>query len=676
LKVGVVRQLDVSLINERLKKLKTLINQYNYEYFVLDSPSVIDSEYDRLFKELHELEDNYPALKSADSPSYRVGFAPSTAFKQITHKIPMLSLDNAFAEEDIENFVRRINERIKVTQDQVFIAEPKLDGLAVSLVYEKGVLAYAATRGDGAVGEDITQNCKTIQDIPLKLQDPNPPLWIEIRGEVYMSKNKFAALNKHAEQDGSKSFANPRNAAAGSLRLLDPNITRKRGLNFYAYSLPETALATQQACLDQLRAWGFPVCDEIKQVNGVQGCNEYYAYLGNKRNALPYEIDGIVYKINDLALQQQLGFISRSPRWAIAYKFPAQEEMTELLAVEFQVGRTGILTPVARLKPIFVGGVTVSNATLHNMDEIARKDVRVGDTVIVRRAGDVIPEVASVVLKKRPPKTKAIAAPTHCPVCNSASVQIEGEAAIRCMGEISCPAQVKEAIAHFASRRAMDIDGLGDKIVELLLDKGLIANVADLYSLTSEQLTNLERMGEKSANNLLAAIENSKHTKFDRFLFALGIREVGTTTARTLALEFQDLPALMKATQEDLMSIKDIGPVVAENIYLFFQQAHNNQVVKKLINAGVSWEVIQKSNNLPLTDKTFVLTGSMIKYTRDEARDLLQNLGATVANSVSKNTSFVVAGSEAGSKLDKAEKLGVTVLDEEEFLQLLHKHSK
>ena len=657
---------------DRISQIRKLIEKYNYEYHTLDNPSVPDSEYERLFIELQRLEYDYPELKTADSPTNRVGSKPATAFKNITHKIPMLSIDNAFTPEDLDNFVRKINDRLNLHTDLVFMAEPKLDGLAVSIVYINGVLSYAATRGDGSTGEDITANCRAIQDIPLSLDTNNPPAWIEVRGEVYLSKAKFIALNRQAEIDGTKSFANPRNAAAGSLRQLDPNITRKRKLNFYAYSIPQTELATHQDCLDQLRAWGFQVSSEIKPVTGAKGCQQYYEYLANKRNDLPFEIDGIVYKVNDLSLQEQLGFVSRSPRWAIAYKFPAQEEITELLAVEFQVGRTGILTPVARLKPVFVGGVTVSNATLHNMDEIKRKDIRVGDTVIVRRAGDVIPEVAAVILEKRPPATTEIVAPTHCPVCKSAAVQIEGEAAIRCMAEISCPAQIKEAIAHFASRRAMDIDGLGDKIVEQLVEAKLIRTVADLYNLTFEQLTNLERMGEKSANNLLAAIEASKNTKLERFLFSLGIREVGATTARTLALEFPDLIDLMQATPEQLMTINDVGPVVAQNIYWFFQQKHNIEVIQRLIDAGINWEKVKsKPSNLPLTGQTFVLTGTMVKYSRDEARDLLQNLGATVTNSVSKNTNYLIAGSDAGSKLAKALQLGVKVLDEDEFLKIL-----
>jgi len=658
-------------LQQHVAELRRLIDHYNYEYYINDNPSVPDSEWDRLFQELKTLEEQHPQLKTADSPTNRVGAKSATAFQQITHKIPMLSLDNAFEPQDIENFVRRIHERLNSNQSIEFIAEPKLDGLAVSLIYEHGVLAYAATRGDGATGEDITENCKTILDIPLRLDTNKPPAAVEVRGEVYMLKSKFLAINNQAALDGSKTFANPRNAAAGSLRQLNPNITRKRGLSFYAYNLPQTKSGTQQACLVQLQDWGFAVCEEIQKILDLDGCKKYYAYLGAKRNDLPYEIDGIVFKVNDLALQERLGFISRSPRWAIAYKFPAQEEITQVLDIEFQVGRTGILTPVARLKPVFVGGVTVSNATLHNMDEIWRKDVRVGDTVIVRRAGDVIPEVVSVVLDKRPEKTTKVIAPQHCPVCKSAAVQIEGEAAIRCMGEISCPAQVKEAIAHFASRRAMNIDGLGEKIVEQLVSSDLISNVADLYKLELKQLLCLERMGEKSAHNLLTAIANSKDTKFDRFLFALGIREVGATTAHTLAAEFVEIKDLMQATVERLMQIKDVGPVVAENIYWFFQQKHNLEVIDRLLKYGVIWPQPIISNKLPLSGQIFVLTGSMQKYSRDEARDMLQNLGATVSGSVSKKTNYVVAGAEAGSKLDKALQLGVKVLDEEHFLSLI-----
>ncbi len=658
---------------ERVKELRILINLYNKQYYVQDNPSVPDSEYDRLFLELKNLELQYPELQAHDSPTNRIGAKPATAFKAITHKVPMLSLDNAFSTDDIVSFVRKINERLDSVTDISFIAEPKIDGLAVSLVYKNGILSYAATRGDGETGEDITLNCKTIQDIPLSLKGIKAPQDIEIRGEVYLLKSRFETINRCAELEGSKTFANPRNAAAGSLRQMDPKITLHRGLSFFAYNIPVTNLATHSACLQQLQNWGFAINVEIKKVIGVEGCIAYYKQLAEKRNSLPYEIDGIVYKVDDLKLQKKLGFISRAPRWAIAYKFPAQEEMTQVLDVEFQVGRTGILTPVARLKPVFVGGVTVTNATLHNMDEILRKDIRVGDTVIVRRAGDVIPEVACVILAKRPAKTKSVVAPTHCPVCNAVAVRIEGAAAIRCMGEISCSAQVKEAIVHFASRRAMDIDGLGEKLIDQLVDAKLIKTVADLYTLNLKQLLTLDRIGDKSAKNLLAAIEHSKNCKFERFLFSLGIREVGATTARNLALEFHDLPALRHAGLERLLQVKDIGPVMAENIYLFFQQAHNIEVINKLIESGVTWEELKEPKHQPLVGKTFVLTGTLVNYSRDTAREALEHLGAIVSGSVSKKTDYVVAGSEAGSKLKKAQHLGVKVLNEDQFIKLLGK---
>lgn len=662
---------NISSIKKRILELRQELELYNKQYHVEDNPTISDGEYDRLFAELKQLETANPDLITADSPTKRVGGAPAAAFKQITHKIPMLSLDNAFSTDDIFNFVRKINERLGTNEDIIFVAEPKIDGLAVSLVYKNGVLDYAATRGDGTTGEDITLNCKTINDIPLSLQDPKPSETVEIRGEVYLSKARFAQLNKKAELEGGKIFVNPRNAAAGSLRQLDPNITRARGLSFFAYNLPEITQGTHADTLHKLQAWGFAVCPEIQTVRGLGGCKEYYEYLGAKRNQLPYEIDGIVFKVNELKLQAELGFISRAPRWAIAYKFPAQEETTLLQDVEFQVGRTGILTPVARLQPVFVGGVTVSNATLHNMDEIARKDIRIGDTVIVRRAGDVIPEIAGVVLSKRPANAKIIVAPKHCPVCGAVATRIEGEAAIRCMGEISCSAQVKEAIAHFASRRAMDIDGLGEKIVDQLVEEKLITNVADLYALTLSQITNLERMGDKSAQNLLDAIQKSKATTLERFLYALGIREVGATTARNLALEFKDLSSLQTASLERLMQVKDIGPVMAENIHLFFQQPHNIEVIKRLLEYDITWPKIEAASNQPLAGKIFVLTGSLSNFSRDDARAQLEQLGATVTNSVSKKTNFVVAGVEAGSKLDKAQELGVEVLDEDAFVALL-----
>lgn len=646
---------------ERILELRALINLYNKQYHELDNPTVSDSEYDRLFAELKNLEQENPDLATVDSPTNRVGAKPAAAFKTIKHKIPMLSLDNAFDDEDIYNFTRKVNERLNISREVSFIAEPKIDGLAVSLVYTNGILDYAATRGDGITGEDITLNCKAIRDIPLSIIGARLPATLEIRGEVYLLKSQFAKLN----------MVNPRNAAAGSLRQLDPSVTFKRGLSFFAYSLPEVTAGTQLQCLEQLKTWGFPVCPEIKIVEGLDGCSEYYQYLASKRNLLPYEIDGIVYKVNDINLQQQLGFISRAPRWAIAYKFPAQEETTEILDVEFQVGRTGTLTPVARLRPVFVGGVTVSNATLHNMDEIARKDIRVGDTVIIRRAGDVIPEVFGVVHAKRPANARPIIPPTHCPVCNAEALKIDDEAAIRCMGELSCPAQVKEAIAHFASRRAMDIDGLGEKLVNQLVEAKLISNVADLYKLTFENLSKLERMGEKSAQNLLDALSNSKHTTFERFLYGLGIREVGATTAKNLALEFCNLDLLLNADVGRLMLVRDIGPVMAENIFMFFQQPHNIEVIERLLACGIQWEMVTIAKHQPLLGKIFVLTGALTSLSRDVAREKLENLGAVVTGSVSKNTSYVIAGADAGSKLDKAQRLGVQVLSEEEFLQLI-----
>lgn len=661
-------------VSKRISDLKKKINLYNKQYYQEDDPSVPDSEYDRLFDELKQLEAKHPELKTADSPTNRVGAKPIAAFKNIIHKIPMLSLDNVFDEQEFDSFIRRIKERLNINNNIEFVAEPKIDGLAVSLIYVNGELQSAATRGDGESGEDITLNCKAIADIPLTLNAKNPPAHLEVRGEVYMLKSRFQQLNRQAQQDGTKTFANPRNAAAGSLRQLDPNVTHKRGLSFFAYNLPQQEAGTHLLALQQLRSLGFVVCEEIKQVTGSQGCQEYFDKLADKRNSLPYEIDGVVYKVNDLQLQQELGFISRSPRFAIAYKFPAQEEMTKLLAVEFQVGRTGILTPVARLQSIFVGGVNVSNATLHNMDEIVRKDIRVGDTVIVRRAGDVIPEVVSVVLSKRPKDAELITAPTNCPVCGAVAVRIEGESAIRCMGEISCSAQLKESITHFASRQAMNIDGLGDKIVLQLVDANLIRNVADLYKLSFDELMQLDRMGEKSAKNLLASIEKSKDTTIERFIYALGIREVGITSAKNLVRHFKELKTIINADIEQLLEVKDIGPVMAENISLFFEQEHNCEVIDRLLNSGVKFAEINAPKDQVLNGKIFVLTGTMKQFSRDEAKMLLESLGATVTNSVSKKTNYLVVGADAGSKLAKAKELNVEVLDEEQFLQLVSKY--
>lgn len=659
----------------RAAALREQLDHHNYRYYVLDAPEIPDAEYDKLFRELQALEQQYPALVTADSPTQRVGAAPSVAFGEVRHELAMLSLDNAFSEADVMDFDRRVREGLKV--DGVdYAAEPKLDGLAVSLLYEDGVLIRAATRGDGYTGEDVTQNVRTIHSVPLRLVGKHHPRRIEVRGEVYMPKQGFHELNKRQEEKGEKIFANPRNAAAGSLRQLDPRITAARPLQMCCYGvgvmeggeLPER----HSAILDQLRQWGLRVSDERAVVSGVAGCLDYFTKLAAKRAALPYEVDGVVYKVDDLAQQRQLGFVSRAPRWAVAHKFPAEEAMTTVLGIDVQVGRTGAVTPVARLAPVSVAGVTVSNATLHNEDEVHRKDVRVGDTVIIRRAGDVIPEVVSVILERRPAETRVFYLPERCPVCDSEVVRLEGESAARCSGGLYCPAQRKEAIRHFASRRAMDIEGLGDKLVDQLVEQGLIHSVADLYHLTLEQLAGLERMGRKSAENLLQALDKSKHTTLPRFLYALGIRDVGEATALALARHFGDLPEIIAADEDVLQTVPDVGPVVAQRIVAFFHEAHNREVIGKLQAAGVNWSPLERHVQLlPLAGKTFVLTGSMQAMSRDVAKEKLQALGAKVAGSVSAKTSYVVVGEEAGSKLDKARELGIAMLDEAAFLKLI-----
>lgn len=646
----------------RIAQLIELINQYNFEYYSLDQPSVPDSEYDRIFNELIQLESSNPELKSLDSPTNRVGAKPVKHFSQIKHKSPMLSLDNVFTSESLLKYFTRQNLK-PVTE---IVAEPKIDGLAVSLVYQNGKLQYAATRGDGVVGEEITDNCKTIQDIPLSIPDKRE---IEVRGEVYMSKKQFARLNQLAEQNNEKQFANPRNAAAGSLRQLDSKITRKRGLNFFAYSVFGDQEFFHSKSLDNLRVWKFRVCDKISKLL-LTDIDTYITKLEKIRDELPYEIDGIVYKINSIELQDKLGFVSRAPRWAVAYKFPAQEVMTKVKGIDFQVGRTGALTPVARLEPVKVGGVIVSNATLHNMDEIERKDIRVEDYVIIRRAGDVIPEVVSVVESKRTKSLAKIDTPKHCPICGADVVRFNDEATIRCAGGISCSAQLKESIAHFVSKRAMDIDGLGPKQVEQFIDAGLLSNVSDIYKLKKNKLTSLERMGDKSVENLLTAIEESKKCTFAKFLYALGIREVGITTAHTLALKYTSIDELRMASQEELQQIADIGPVVAQYIYEFFKQDHNLSVVDELLSSGIVWDKTEVKDS-DISGKTFVITGTLSNFSRDQARQSLLDLGAKVAGSVSKQTDFLLAGSSAGSKLNKAEQLGVKILSEEEFIKML-----
>jgi len=665
-------------VTERIENLKEQLRYHNYRYYVLDDPEVPDAEYDRLFRELHELEQQHPELLTKDSPTQRVGDRPLDKFEEVEHAIPMLSLGNVFSDEELSDFNQRVTSGLGVEQVS-YCVEPKLDGLAISLRYEDGELVQGATRGDGATGENVTQNVRTIQAIPLKLRGDDYPRVLEVRGEVFMPKAGFQALNERQRERGDKRFANPRNAAAGSLRQLDSKIAASRPLSFYSYGLGEvsgdvTLADNHYARLMKLKDWGFPVSSEIQLVEGSEGCLNYYKQIGEKRDSLPYEIDGVVYKVNFLAQQDELGFVSRAPRWATAHKFPAQEELTLVVDIDIQVGRTGALTPVARLEPVFVGGVTVTNATLHNQDEIERKDVRVGDTVIVRRAGDVIPEVVSSILSKRPAGTKPFQMPSHCPVCGADVVRPEGESVARCSGGISCPAQLKEAIKHFASRKAMDIEGLGDKLVEQLVDAELIHNPADLYSLTVEQLSGIERMGGKSALNLVEALNKSRTTTLPRFIFALGIRDVGETTARTLALHFGDLQPIMEAEVEQLIEVPDVGQIVAASIHNFFRQQHNIEVLEQLIDdAMISWTTIDRGNapaETEYTGKSFVLTGTLTAMPRQQAKELLQALGAKVVGSVSKKTDYLVAGEAAGSKLTKAESMGITVFTEAELLDI------
>lgn len=664
---------------QRAAELRKLLNEYSYHYYVLDNPLVPDSEYDRLFRELTALEHKHPEFKTADSPTQRIGEKPAAAFKQIQHTVPMLSLDNGFTPEDVVDFDRRIHERLDTNIEIEYVCEPKIDGVAVSLFYENGVLTKAATRGDGITGEDILQNVRTINSIPLHLRGNKYPKILEVRGEVYFPISKFDEFNAKATKHGEKIFVNPRNAAAGSLRQLDPKITATRPLNIFCYTIGEVhggeVPDTHYKILEALKTMGLRINPEIEKVKGINSCLNYYKQMANKRANLPYEIDGVVYKVNSLELQKQLGFISRAPRWALAHKFPAQEEITKLLNVEFQVGRTGALTPVARLEPVFVGGATVSNATLHNIDEVWRKDVRIGDTVIVRRAGDVIPEVVGVVQDRRPKHTVEIKLPKHCPVCGADIVQAEGEAVARCSGGLFCKAQLKETIKHFASRGAMDIKGLGDKLIEQLVDLLLIKNVADLYTLSAEKLAPLERMGDKSAKKIIAALQNSKETTLPHFIYALGIREVGEATAESLAGYFADFAKLTTATIEELQNIQDIGPVVATHIVAFFHQKHNQEMLNKLLEYGIHWPKMLPAKKQVLTGQTFVITGALNSMTREEAKTKLKGLGAKISESVSKNTTCVVAGSDPGSKLKKATELGIKIIDEDELLKIFAKHS-
>lgn len=662
-------------LQQQIDTLRQDLRRYEYEYHVLDNPTIPDAEYDRLFHQLKALEAAHPELITADSPTQRVGAKPLSGFAQIRHEIPMLSLDNAFSDEEFYAFVKRIEDRlIRLPEPLTFCCEPKLDGLAVSILYVNGVLTQAATRGDGTTGEDITANIRTIRNIPLQLLMDNPPTRLEVRGEVFMPHAGFERLNQQALEKGEKTFANPRNAAAGSLRQLDPKITSKRPLVLNAYGigiaegvdLPNTHYDR----LQWLKSIGIPVNPEIRLCNGTDEVLDFYRDIQNKRSSLGYDIDGTVLKINDIALQEKLGFISKAPRWAIAYKFPAQEELTRLNDVEFQVGRTGAITPVAKLEPVFVAGVTVSNATLHNGDEIERLDIAIGDTVVIRRAGDVIPQIIGVLHDRRPADARPIIFPKTCPVCDSAIVRIEGEAVARCTGGLFCAAQRKEALKHFVSRKAMDIDGVGGKLIEQLVDRELIHTPADLFKLDLTTLTRLERMGAKSAENALASLEKAKHTTLARFIFALGIREVGEATALNLANHFKTLEALQNADLEALQQVPDVGEVVANRILAFWHEPHNVAVVNDLIAQGVHLETVETKEVTEnrFKGKTVVLTGTLTQMGRNEAKALLQDMGAKVSGSVSAKTDFVIAGDAAGSKLTKAQELGVTVLTEEEFL--------
>jgi len=662
-------------LQQQIDTLRQDLRRYEYEYHVLDNPTIPDAEYDRLFHQLKALEAAHPELITADSPTQRVGAKPLSGFAQIRHEIPMLSLDNAFSDEEFYAFVKRIEDRlIRLPEPLTFCCEPKLDGLAVSILYINGILTQAATRGDGTTGEDITANIRTIRNIPLQLLMDNPPARLEVRGEVFMPHEGFERLNQQALEKGEKTFANPRNAAAGSLRQLDPKITSKRPLVLNAYGigiaegvdLPNTHYDR----LQWLKSIGIPVNPEIRLCNGTDEVLDFYRDIQNKRSALGYDIDGTVLKINDIALQEKLGFISKAPRWAIAYKFPAQEELTRLNDVEFQVGRTGAITPVAKLEPVFVAGVTVSNATLHNGDEIERLDIAIGDTVVIRRAGDVIPQIIGVLHDRRPADARPIIFPETCPVCDSAIVRIEGEAVARCTGGLFCAAQRKEALKHFVSRKAMDIDGVGGKLIEQLVDRELVHTPADLFKLDLTTLTRLERMGAKSAENALASLEKAKNTTLARFIFALGIREVGEATALNLANHFKTLEALQNADLEALQQVPDVGEVVANRILAFWHEPHNVAVVNDLIAQGVRWETVETKEVAEnrFKGKTVVLTGTLTQMGRNEAKALLQDMGAKVSGSVSAKTDFVIAGDAAGSKLTKAQELGVTVLTEEEFL--------
>jgi DNA ligase (NAD+) len=656
-------------VESRVRKLREAIERHNRLYYVEDAPEITDAEYDALFRELQALEAEHPELRSADSPTQRVGSAPLSEFGEVQHRTPMLSIANAFDEEEVRAFDRRVCQAVGAEVVE-YATEPKLDGLAVSLVYRDGAFVQGATRGDGTTGEDVTANLRTVRSIPLRIKAND----LEVRGEVLMYRRDFDALNQRQREAGQKEYVNPRNAAAGAVRQLDSRITAARPLRFFAYAIADTAHVdwkTQAQALDRLEALGFPVCKERDLVQGAPGLLKYYGRIGRLRDKLPYAIDGVVYKVNRLDWQERLGFVSRAPRFALAHKFPAEEQTTEVLGIEVQVGRTGALTPVAKLKPVFVGGVTVTNATLHNEAELRRKDVRVGDTVVVRRAGDVIPEVVSVRKELRSRNAREFHMPEKCPVCGSAVVKNEDEAVHRCSGGLYCAAQRKQALLHFASRRALNIEGLGERLVDQLVDRELVGNPADLYKLTPEALEPLERMGEKSAANLVRELERSRKTSLERLIYALGIRNVGETTARDLARHFGDLEPLARATEEELAQAPDVGPVVARSIRQFFDEPHNRHVIRDLVRRGVCWEKVAPAPRPAGQVKSFVLTGTLSGMTREEARAAIEAKGHKVAGSVSKRTDYVVAGQDAGSKLERARALGVPVLEEKEFIEML-----